>query len=88
MDRATLFKDVVRWLDDHGYSVELYEEYSGRGMYGTTTPAISGDITGVTLGVAFAAVAYSDHDTHPSDLFDDASFPHSTDSLGLGTIYY
>lgn len=88
VDRATLFKDTVDYLNDHGHDVEFIEAYSGRGMYGETTPAISGSISGVTLGVALAAVGYDTHDVHPIDLFCEEDFPYRADSLGLGSVFY
>ena len=46
--RAT---DIVEYLQESGIEATLYEDYSGRGMYGKTTAAV---VTDSATDVAFA----------------------------------
>ena len=41
-DKTSLYKRAVEILQEEGEKVRLYPEYSGRGMYGFSTPAIEG----------------------------------------------
>ncbi len=69
-------KSIAEWMgEDHGYSAE---EYSGRGMFGAKTWAITGDKATVICYAIGAADVDGDFD--PSDL--------SQDSMGLGVVIY
>ena len=38
--RKTNAEAIVDYLEDKGITAEVYQDYSGRGMYGTTTTAV------------------------------------------------
>lgn len=69
-------------LEDEGCEVRLREDYSGRGMYGKDTWAISGEFNWCNVAVAWAEVCVSDDDFKPSDL------GFTWDAMGLGTVIY
>lgn len=87
MDKKELFKDACDWLEDEGYDVTFHESYSGRGMFGDSVPAISGEVSGVMVGLALAKAGEA-FDLTVSDLQWQGLIPTGRDSLGLGTIYY
>lgn len=63
-------------------NINLRENYSGRGMYGNDTFAISGDFSWSDVAVAWAHACINDDDLKP----DDLSF--TWDAMGLGTVIY
>lgn len=70
-------------MEDEGCEdLRIHEDYSGRGMYGKDTWAISGDFSWCVVAVAWAQVCVGDDDYQPNDL----SF--TWDSLGMGTVIY
>ena len=69
-------------LEDEGCEVRLREDYSGRGMYGKDTWAISGEFSWCNVAVAWANVCVSDDDYQPNDL------AFTWDAMGLGTVIY
>lgn len=42
-------QDLVDILQGEGYEAELYENYSGRGMYGKTTTGVTTDASPATI---------------------------------------
>lgn len=70
-------QELMNFLQDEGYEAELYEGYSGRGMYGNTT-------TGVTTDASPGAMESMEEDMENVDI--DTSFRH--DDMGLDYIYY
>lgn len=86
MDKAAkekLYRETVDFLNEyHGDgSASLYPDYSGRGMYGKTTPAIVTGLSGVKVGIAIACTM-----EEPYDALDLVFF---TDSMGLtDSVYY
>jgi len=68
---------LMNFLQDNGYEANLYENYSGRYMYGRTT-------TGVTTDANPGAIEYMEEDMKNADI--DSDF--SRDSMGLDYIYY
>jgi hypothetical protein len=68
---------IIQELENMGEEGTLYEDYSGRGMYGTTTVGIASDCPPVYIGYAAGAAGLE---------YDDV--PHKMDSLGMGYIYY
>ena len=61
-----------------GIEAEIYEDYSGRGMYGNEVPALvldGGDI--VFVGYAFRSLG-----------FDADDMPTRTDNMGLQVVIY
>lgn len=69
-------------LEDQGCEVRLRDDYSGRGMYGKDTSAISGEFSWCDIAKAWANVCVQDDDYNP----DDLSF--TWDAMGLGTVIY
>lgn len=80
-----LAKKLVELLEDSGEEASLYEEYSGRCMYGRTTAGVvchgMGDILKVVIENAdqFVEDDYPMHDTVGT---------FRTDSMGMSTIVY
>ena len=91
----SIYRDAVELLNQQGGCIAtLHPDYSGRGMYGEVTPAISldGNRSGVLVGAAIMAIVCERDSTEPDDLYDDLCdsgvLPTRSDSLGLGMIYY
>ena len=82
IDRLQVYGHAVDALNSEGYSAEVYEDYSGRGMFGDTVCAIVTDAPAVMLGWAITAVM------HDLDEHDVAFLPRRVDSMGLGHVYY
>ena len=72
---------VVEYLEDNcmAYRPSVYEDYSGRGMYGRTVAAISVDYESE---VAYIGYAFGALDFDPDDI------PTRTDSMGRSIIIY
>ena len=79
MDKE-IAKVIVKACHANGYEAEIYEGYSGRGMYGKET-------TGVTANSKSELIESIIND---SELFDGLSFVGGLrhDSLGLGIVIY
>ena len=78
--------DTGRWSDD---DISLYEDYSGRAMYGETTAGI---VVSREIGVAgLIAIVLQFADQFVNDdgmpLFEDVS-KLRTDNMGMDTIVY
>jgi len=69
--------ELVDFLQGEGYDAELYEGYSGRGMYGKTT-------TGVTTDASPGSMEHMEEEMEENEI--DPSFHR--DSMGLDYIYY
>ncbi len=69
-------------LEDEGVEVRLIDDYSGRGMYGDTTFALSGDFGFCDVAVAWACACREDEELKPTDL------GFTNDSMGLGIVIY
>lgn len=94
-------KEIAEMIVDHSNGdLELHEEYSGRGMYGKTTCAVSGDHRDVMSSIAYVfellineALDATDDKDHEDILNRSQELSKflgnmSTDSLGRQTIYY
>ena len=84
-------KKVAELLYEHLDNVtcgeaRLRDDYSGRGMYGETTYAISGDFDHADVAEAVAEI----YDSGDADAFDlkPAHFRYVTDDMGLGIVIY
>jgi hypothetical protein len=96
--RKAVAKAIVDAGQDIGLEVELYEGYSGRGMYGDSTDAVTFDNwSDFVQSVAAAAIRLSeDHDEtaeKSDDNIDPDMFVHDlgairTDNMGRGVIVY
>jgi len=84
--KRELAEAIVEALNESGFEAELYEDYSGRGMYGRTCTGVSleGDIADALEAVISCADKFVDEDLDPR--FSVGTI-HS-DSLGCGTIIY
>ena len=84
-DKVKLYEAAVEFLNDEGYDAEVREDYSGRGMYGKTTPAIVTEAPAALVGYAIGLVAedLALTDCNPKDLV-----PVRSDNMGLQMVYY
>ena len=94
---ARVFTRTVELLEESGDDAALRSDYSGRGMYGDTCPAIVTDASGVKVGILFA-VAYSEIAREveggdfefgycdPYDIYGNA--PLRSDNMCLSAVYY
>lgn len=69
-------------LENEGVTVELRDDYSGRGMYGKTTFGLSGDFGFCDVAVAWATACQEDEELRPSEL------GFTSDSMGMGIVIY
>lgn len=76
-------EQIVEEVQNEGYSAEVCEGYSGRGMYGKTCVGISTDSP---LMVAFCAGRIIGEDEDGE--WGDFKLPTRMDSLGFDTIIY
>ena len=90
MDKLEIYNAVVERLSEDGCEASVYEDYSGRFMYGSTTPAIVTDASPAVVGAAIALeVLHRCED--PSDVEDRIwkLVPNRSDSMGLSqSVYY
>lgn len=88
MDRAVAEK-IVEAVNENGGEARLYEEYSGRGMYGKTTTGvviIDGDIVSSVISNADLFVDVDEDSGYCNPKFDMRRMRY--DQLGLNEIYY
>ena len=86
---------TVELLNDNDFIAEVYENYSGRGMYGSTVPGITTNASGAVVGFHLAmAVLYLKEQSGGEieaieALYEEVrKIPTRSDSLGLDAIYY
>ena len=85
---AQIYERTVELINEAGEDAEFRPDYSGRGMYGSTCPAIVTGMPAVKVGILFM-VGYQDvvgMDSDPGNAMFDA--PTRSDSMGLDTVYY
>jgi hypothetical protein len=91
MERIDIYRAAIETLSSGAHEADLYEGYSGRGMYGKEVPAIVTDAPATLVGWAIcSAVADNgDHET-PADAMDAAEklIPKRTDNMGKSYVYY
>lgn len=88
MDKE-LAEKLVEMLNNEGDEAEVYEGYSGRGMYGKTTTGVVCDGLGLLLTICICRadeLVVNDAENYPSPMFSPTEF--STDSMGQDTIIY
>lgn len=74
-------------LEDEGEDVSIDEEYSGRGMYGDTTAAITGDFSPSILLMLVLERVKDGWLTE--DVLEDVKLKSlRQDSMGLGVVIY
>jgi hypothetical protein len=90
-------KDIAEMIIDYGNDLSLYEDYSGRGMYGKTTTAITCDSKDDLMGaigecffemVLDAKDMGEDYDTTGVKELKNVLRNLQQDSLWLGYIFY
>ena len=84
----------ARAIADENCEISLYEDYSGRGMYGKTTFGVSGD----EYDLGTAAIEAMNQLMYEADDVDEAReiavdfaqnvFRGCRDNMGLGMIWY
>jgi hypothetical protein len=79
-------KELATFLVNYLPDAEIREDYSGRGMFGKTTCAITGEFTTGEIVMAVAELVYDSHDE--MDEFNPQDFYFHTDSMGLGMVIY
>ena len=84
-----LAEELVEIIEaKHGMgSAEIYEDYSGRFMYGSTTTAVVADCSPMELTDALLQAMLVDW-TISSELKDDVTEALKADQLGRGYVYY
>ena len=98
LDKFDVYECAVMYLQDIGHvEATLFEDYSGREMYGETTvgivaPTNLGAMLGWAITYAVDTLLGEDADdpAHYLNVLDCAMdmLPKRTDSLGTDTIYY
>ena len=78
-------KLIVESAEENNVDLTLYEDYSGRGMFGKETAGIVGSDTTIMLAVAIAARNLLNPEF---DQLIQGIKNIRTDSLGRDTIYY
>lgn len=89
-------KEIAELLVDTGYGLEIYEEYSGRGMYGKTTTAVTCDNVSQfmeSVGEAFMDMIYEaagddDYNTEKAEELAKVLYNLQQDNLGMGVVIY
>ena len=83
-----LANKLIEASNDLGADAKLYEEYSGRGMYGETTCGVSfRDTRDMFCCIAYVAGEFEPGSCEVEDMQDDLSSLR-VDEMGRGTIYY
>lgn len=78
---------LVQIIENNGEEADLRDDYSGRGMYGDETYAVTCDCgLGYVLGLVLESV--KDGYLTEDDLKDIKSFGFRQDSMGLGMVIY
>ena len=92
MEKLEVYEAAVQLLENEGHEASVRDDYSGRGMFGSTTLAIVTGAPPAYIGWAItAAVAEaSSSDTDPYEVADLALdlLPGHSDNMGLGMVYY
>lgn len=77
-----IYNEACAVLRGEHIEAEVHENYSGRGMYGSTTHGITTGASGVMVGWA-VTMACQDRDVEPTDFL-----PERSDNMGFQMIYY
>lgn len=90
MESSDVYKRAVELLDEEGWEATFRRDYSGRGMYGSTVPAIVTDAPGPVVGGAvYAAALEFSCEMLPAFREFAGLLPEYTDSMGLSSrVYY
>lgn len=83
--RAAIYREACKILEDDGHEGDFRPDYSGRGMYSDTCPAIVSDAGAAIVGHAVCTALVS------SGMALEQTrhlVPLRTDNMGLSMIYY
>lgn len=80
-------KKLVELAEDHGYDMELHENYSGRGMYGRETAGITMPCFGDFASFLFNAAHDLARMQQEGEIEEELG-SLSQDSMGLDVIVY
>ena len=88
-----IYKEAVEVLEADGHEAEVQENYSGRGMFGKTCPAIVSNASGPQVGAAIAIARFNIGHDNGEDILgimDDVwgLIPKRFDNMGLSMVYY
>lgn len=79
---------LVSAAEDNDIDLEVYDNYSGRGMYGTKTCGVVGNLRDLIASVAIASREFKDEESYSHEDFVDDLQNMRTDNLGRDFIYY
>jgi len=83
--KIELYQAAAEMLEAEGWESSVQEAYSGRGMYGTTCPAIVTEASGVLLGMALG-LAMEELGLSVGDPF--GALPQRQDNMGRTAMVY
>lgn len=83
--KIELYRAAAEMLEAEGWESSAQEAYSGRGMYGTTCPAIVTEAPAVVLGMALA-MAMDELGLSVGDPF--RAVPQRQDNMGRDAMVY
>lgn len=89
-------EEVIEQLDQMGFRAKVHESYSGRGMYGKSVIAITGDFPPLALAsavnMAAVSIYYNANEYDDMLVFMDEVYtslmPKRQDQFGLDNVYY
>ena len=87
-DRGEFYKAACDILIEHGYEADYRPDYSGRAMYGDTTPAIVTDAPSAKVGWAVCIAVRNEHNEQDAIDLAERIVPHRSDNMGLSMVYY
>lgn len=88
MNKAEIYDEAAAVLQLVGHDADMMSDYSGRGMYGSTTPAIVSNASGPMVG--WAVTVAVDRKFSGEKTFEDVLYliPTRSDNMGLDMVYY
>lgn len=92
--KLEVYQLAAEWLEEKGYEAEVREDYSGRGMYGTTCPALVTDAEAMQVAFAVAEGLRQfdpelEHDMGELMFRAQRMVPERSDSMGKSKrVYY
>ena len=90
MKRREIYEAACETLAGEGWEASVRPDYSGRGMFGQTTPAIVTGAPGAMVGWAISRVLVESDPDDGSEGLDEAlrAIPKREDAMGRDTVYY
>jgi len=87
-ERGELYQAACEILESAGHRASVYENYSGRGMYGDTCTGIVSDCAGPLIGWAICEAWWATHTVSEDGPCPRKFIPRRSDSMGRETIFY